>query len=126
MARVLSGSAIPLTSRLTPRFTGPNMIVHQMSKPQRVVLIVYCVLLAYSCLWIPWRVPKGGYTHMPTAFERLGYGFAWVGPSTPNYLNLYATPDMPLIALRVFALSAVAAAALLLVWKLSTTTASSK
>jgi hypothetical protein len=48
----------------------------------------------------------------------LGYGLLWVGPKEPllNY-EWFAVPDIPLIALRVFALTAIAAAALLVTWK---------
>ncbi len=56
---------------------------------------------------------------MGDADLRLGYGLVWVGPQEPllNY-GWFAIPDIPLIALRMFALTAIAAAALMVTWKL--------
>jgi hypothetical protein len=25
------------------------------SRPQRIVLIIYCLMLVYCCVWIPWH-----------------------------------------------------------------------
>lgn len=52
-----------------------------MSPPQRVVLIGYSILVAYCCLWVPWRVeynPVSEYARV--RFMRQGYGWLWAGP----------------------------------------------
>jgi len=94
-----------------------------MTRAQRVVGVVYCLLLAYCCVWIPWHVrlryPAG-------AYERVGYGWFWAGPyrSTPityepplkmpngmtilreedprsNWIDLTAEPDLQLMGIRL-------------------------
>jgi hypothetical protein len=50
---------------------------YSMNKAQRIVVILYCLSLAYCCVWIPWRVP---YNRAATAYERAGYGWIWAGP----------------------------------------------
>jgi hypothetical protein len=113
-----------------------------MNQAQRIVLILYCLLLAYCCLWIPWHV-----RHRLTD-RRTGYGWLWTGPkvervetpSSPGTANLSdidegatarmsrpqpkpttnyyydseSTPDLPLILLRLVVGTAVGAAAFLL------------
>lgn len=49
-----------------------------MNRTQRVVLVVYCLLLAYCCVWIPWHVKHPG--RYGDEFIRLGYGWLWAGP----------------------------------------------
>jgi len=51
-----------------------------VNRRQHLVLIVYCAVLAYCCLWIPWRVPVGV---LRVRYQRLGYGWIWVGPTPP-------------------------------------------
>lgn len=78
-----------------------------MNKAQRVVLAIYFVAVAYSCLWVPWYVQTpserygGGY-------QRDGYAWVWVGTSE------HARPELPVIALRLAALTAVGGACFLL------------
>lgn len=101
-----------------------------MNKAQRIVLILYCLLLAYCCLWIPWHVkrrsPEG-------AYNRTGYGWVWAGPyRSPDVVYdpplrssdgleilgevdldpspLDAMPDLPRIALRIVAVTSIFAA----------------
>jgi hypothetical protein len=112
-----------------------------MNQAQRIVLIAYCVVVAYCCLWIPWHVrlrsPSG-------ALERVGYGWAWAGPyrSAPtvhdppistseglkvlgeedlrsSWVDLTAEPDLPLTGLRYIAVTSLSATAFLLagLWK---------
>jgi hypothetical protein len=91
-----------------------------VNQAQRIVLILYCLLLAYCCLWIPWHIqlhlPSDSYR--PSAYVRVGYGWLWVGPNNPDALNPYpsadAAPDLPLLQLRIVALSSIAAAGFLL------------
>jgi hypothetical protein len=81
-----------------------------MNRAQRVVLIVYCLLIVYCCVWIPWHA------HVSTTAEhwyaggsiRLGYGWVWAAP------GLYAVPDAGVILLRVIAASGLGAAAFLI------------
>ncbi len=52
-----------------------------MPRSQRIVLIAYALLLAYSCVWVPFSVyPRQGNSQY-RAF--LGYGFVWAGPRLP-------------------------------------------
>jgi hypothetical protein len=78
-----------------------------MNRAKRVVLIAYCVLLAYCCMWVPWHVKA-------TRERRSGYGLLWAGPSSAEVLagyGQYHTPDLPIIGLRLLAVTAVAGAA---------------
>lgn len=90
-----------------------------MNRAQRVVLILYCLLLTYCCVWIPWRIQ----VHVPSewrgqsGYYRAGYGWSWVGPGDPlplRYDSSYAAPDMPLIQLRIVAVTSIAAGGFLL------------
>jgi hypothetical protein len=65
-----------------------------MNRAQRIILVLYCLLLTYCCVWIPWHVPARHFAEgavRPAA--DLGYGLLWVVP------NSYATPDLPRIEL---------------------------
>jgi hypothetical protein len=77
-----------------------------MNKAQRVVLILYCFLVVYCCIWIPWYIGR------PDDYLRVGYGLVWSGPAKGGPL---AAPDLPLIALRILAISGLSAAAYLTV-----------
>src|SRR5450755_705303 len=91
-----------------------------MTKSHRIVLVSYCLLLAYCCVWIPWCIPR----HDSTC-ERVGYGWLWAGPAIkgdvfdqvfpdPHPQWDRAIPDLELMALRILAASAVSGAAFLL------------
>jgi hypothetical protein len=105
-----------------------------MTRAQRLVLIVYCLLLAYCCLWIPWRVPVG---LLHIRYERVGYGWVWAGPyrSAPVVYDHpaksadgwqivaeedarppapTAVPDFPLMTIRFLAATALSAACFLI------------
>jgi hypothetical protein len=58
-----------------------------LSKIQRIVVIVYCVLLAYCCLWIPWHLVQGQDN------IRAGYGWLWRGPQNAPVDPLLTSPD---------------------------------
>jgi hypothetical protein len=46
-----------------------------MTWARRIVLIVYCLLIVYCRLWVPWHsVPPDD------AQVRTGYGWLWIGP----------------------------------------------
>jgi hypothetical protein len=78
-----------------------------MSKAQRFVVMIYCLLLAYGCLWVPWHVYDG------TNYLRTGYGWLWVGPSAPGVAS-YSTPDLVIMGFRFMAATAISAAIFLL------------
>lgn len=89
-----------------------------MKRSQRIVLVFYCLLIAYCCVWIPWHVPN----RAATTYERAGYGWLWAGPSPkgdifdqiaadPNMQR--AVPDLELMGFRLLAVSAVSGAAFL-------------
>jgi glucose dehydrogenase len=84
-----------------------------MNRTQRVVLIVYCVLLAYCCVWVPWHVEMHISQDLsrPTSV-RMGYGWLWAGPSDSDVQRpASATLDLPIIGLRFLAVTAIAGAA---------------
>jgi hypothetical protein len=107
-----------------------------MNQPQRIVLVLYCLLLTYCAAWIPWCV-RPNYPHRQ--YERVGYGWLWAGPyrtapvvynppiKAPDGMTILgeedlrssgedvtAMPDWPLIAMRVLAGSGLFAVAFLL------------
>lgn len=106
-----------------------------MNKAQRIVLVVYWLLLAYCCLWIPWHVPRS--SRYSTTYVRSGYGWLWTGPKNycppvpadyhridpcnlddgkPTYDGT-ATPDHELMALQIAAVSVFGVAAFLIAGK---------
>ena len=76
-----------------------------MNKAQRLVLVLYCLLLAYCCLWVPWHIAQG------QDYLRAGYGWLWAGPSHSEFDAYLTAPDFPIIALRLVAATAVCGAA---------------
>lgn len=79
-----------------------------MNRAQRFVLVLYCLLLAYCCVWIPWHVPPRHFAEGAIRpAEDLGYGWLWAVP------NSYATPDLSRIVLRFGAATALAASVFL-------------
>ena len=79
-----------------------------MNLPQRIVLVIYCLLLVYCCLWIPFHVQTYRQGVGSTGYYRMGYAWLWIGP------DRYATPDGPLIVLRLVGATALSSAAFLL------------
>ncbi|PYX16119.1 MAG: hypothetical protein DMG84_08880 [Acidobacteria bacterium] len=79
-----------------------------MNLPQRIVLVVYGLLLVYCCLWIPFHVQTYRQGVGSTGYYRMGYAWLWIGP------DRYATPDVTLIVLRLVAATALSSAAFLL------------
>ncbi len=84
-----------------------------MNRSQRIVLIAYCLLVVYCCVWVPWA------TIMPLTQpikQELGYDWVWsLGPSNVG------EPDVVSIVLRLVAATALCAAAFLLggKWKVT-------
>lgn len=81
-----------------------------MKKFQRVVLVLYCLFVAYCCVWVPWRVLFSAGDQY-----RAGYGLLWVGPAGDQIDPFATRPDFPIIALRVIAVTFIAGAAFLFV-----------
>ena len=75
-----------------------------MSKPQRIVLSVYCLLIVYCCLWIPWYVVQDGHR------LRVSYAWIWAAPAP-------LVPDLPIVGLRLLAATALAGIGFAATWK---------
>lgn len=54
-----------------------------MNQARRIVLILYCLLLAYCFVWIPWSITSSD--RYGTSHQRLGYGWVWAGPRHPTW-----------------------------------------
>jgi hypothetical protein len=102
-----------------------------MNRAQHIILILYCFLLLYCSLWVPWHVQRG--SRFASTYVRSGYGWLWNGPKqycppppsehTANLCNIDdgkpeydpdADPDRELLALRYSAATAIGVAAFLL------------
>jgi hypothetical protein len=81
-----------------------------MTRSQRIVVVLYCLLVVYCCVWVPWHVvgPEDNY--------QLGYGWIW-GPANGEGGQGNGGPDITAIALRLLAATALATAAFLLAGK---------
>jgi len=97
-----------------------------MNRPQRIVVILYCLLVVYCCTWVPWHIVPP--SNPPI---RAGYGWLWSGPPSTQVLpNIYSdvspgenvigasdippkytSPDFPIIGLRLLAAAALCGAA---------------
>lgn len=80
-----------------------------MSRAQRIVLIIYCLLVVYCSVWIPlheFQVVNPDGTIVATS---IGYGWLWSAESEP--------PAIALVMLRLLAVTAIAGAAFLLAGK---------
>ena len=79
------------------------MAFHQMNRPERIVVVLYCLLMVYCSVWIPWQEParRVGETLRPA--YNIGYGWLWVVPA------MFAAPDFQRIALRFVAATALSA-----------------
>jgi hypothetical protein len=82
-----------------------------MNKTQRIIAVLYCLLVVYCCVWVPWHLiqsPASEGFHQ----WRTGYGWLWNGPSGAVDRGwLYSSPDLPIIGLRLLAVTALAGAA---------------
>jgi hypothetical protein len=78
-----------------------------MNRAQRVVLILYCLAVAYCCVWVPWHYSMESMKDLAE-----GYGLIWNGPPQG-----FGTPNLAAIASRVFAATALGVAAFLLTGK---------
>jgi len=64
-----------------------------MGKPQRIILAIYCLSLAYCLVWIPWSVTSSD--RYGTNCQRLGYGWVWAGPQYPDESAVIGWPRYP-------------------------------
>jgi hypothetical protein len=72
--------------------------------------VIYCLLLAYCCIWVPWRetIIIG-----QRKADDVVYSLVWAAPNTYQ-LGYAAVPDMHLIFLRIVALTAIISAVFIL------------
>lgn len=77
----------------------------RLTTAQRIVLVAYCLAIAYCSLWVPW------YARLGPRYVRSGYGWLWAGPDlgAPRYA-LNVAPDLHVIGLRLLAATAIATA----------------
>jgi hypothetical protein len=59
-----------------------------MNRSQRIVLVLYCLLIVCCCVWVPWRVVVPGDPPV-----RIGY--AWLSSGPPGYDPMVGSPDFP-------------------------------
>src|SRR5208282_6885631 len=95
---------------------------------QRIVFILYFLLLTYCCVWIPWRVTYVSESQSSVGSEivnpyqgekiirsRSVYSFVWNAPSDERSHRWIPTPAIDLILLRIVAVTAICSAAFFLV-----------
>jgi len=87
-----------------------------MNRVQRVVLVVYCFVLVYCCVWVPW------YFQETSGWVRFGYGWIWSPPLGSGSASDEAAglePNLPIIGLRLLAATALGVVGFLLAekWK---------
>ena len=74
-----------------------------MTNPQKIVLVVYFLLLAGCCFYVPWVATIEGIQNAP-----VGYSWIWAQPLTP------AVPALRVIAVTIMAVTALSGAAFVL------------
>jgi hypothetical protein len=78
-----------------------------MNKAQRIILVIYFILLAYCCIWIPWRVMVGA---SPRQFTHVVYCLIWAVPNIGYVPGFNAVLEKNVILLRIVALTGTSAA----------------
>ena len=78
-----------------------------VNRYQRIVGVIYCLAIAYCCVWIPWQVTESYGSHTTVYIT---YSLVW---AAPNYEHKVG-PAMQLIFLRLAASTAIGTAAFLL------------
>jgi hypothetical protein len=97
-------------SPLASNFWLPARYNADMNRAQRVVLAIYCLLLAYCCIWIPWRLTCGS---AGDTAQYVIYSLLWVAPQECGRVHSVA-PHLPMVVLRIAAVTAICVAALAL------------
>ena len=78
-----------------------------MNQIQRIVVVIYCLLLAYCCIWVPWQIVGTVGSAPEHKISNIIYSPVWDAP-----IGSYETsPDMRLIILRAVAITSIAGAA---------------
>jgi hypothetical protein len=84
-----------------------------MTRAQRIVAVLYCLLVVYCCVWIPWHAIVPDVGDIP-----LNYHLLW---SDPMFWaeQMSSSPDLVRIALRLLVATALGGAAFLITgrWK---------
>ena len=83
-----------------------TLAMTQLTRSQRIVLILYCLAVAYCCLWVPWiyNLPGDGIKNVQG-----GYALIWDGPPSG-----FGVPNLIAIIVRIMAVTALSAAAFVL------------
>ena len=79
-----------------------------MSRAQRLVLATYCLLVTYCCIWIPWQITCG----VEHFHQYVEYSFLWAAPQDCRVHAI--TPHIPMLVLRIVAVTAISAAVFVL------------
>jgi len=79
-----------------------------MTRTQRIAVVLYCLLVVYCCVWVPWVANTDD---MKDIHE--GYGWVW---NPPDDMGI---PSLTIIVTRILAATALGAAAFLAIgnWK---------
>jgi hypothetical protein len=77
-----------------------------MTRAQRIVAVLYCLLVVYCAVWVPWVANFRDFKDIPQ-----GYGWVWSPPSGQGI------PSLAAIATRILAVTALSGAAFLLAGK---------
>jgi hypothetical protein len=80
-----------------------------MNLAQRIVVAIYCLLLAYCCVWIPWRTTTAS---RERRVVEVVYSIVWAAPTCDCKFDNGVSPEMHLILLRVVAITAITGALL--------------
>ena len=88
-----------------------------MNRSQRIVVVLYCLLVVYCCVWVPWHMVAAPANDNRNNQERAGYGWLWSGPPDTEVIPSLTTPDLPVIGLRLLAATALATSAFLVLGK---------
>ena len=84
-----------------------------MNRPRQLVLVLFCLLIVYCCIWVPWHIVSGPANDGPSSQVRVGYGWLWAGPRLSNPVLIdsgeaqLTSPDLSIIGLRLLAVAAV-------------------
>jgi hypothetical protein len=76
-----------------------------MTRAQRIVAVLYCLLVVYCCVWVPWVASTEGVKDISQ-----GYSWVWSSPGA-------GVPSLPAILTRIMAVTALSAAAFVLAGK---------